>query len=60
MIQFRRNSYANIILEYIALCGEFPYQSLEMMNKSKVVLQRTINALKKEGYITIIPLEFAE
>ena len=53
MIQFRRNSYANIILEYIALCGEFPYQSLEMMNKSKVVLQRTINALKKEGYITI-------
>ena len=53
MIQFRRNSYANIILEYIALCGEFPYQSLEMINKNKIVLQRTINNLKKEGYITI-------
>ena len=53
MIQFRRNSYANIILEYISLCGEFPYQSLEMMNRNKRILQRTINNLKKEGYITI-------
>ena len=43
MIQFRRNSYANIILEYISLCGEFPYQSLEMMNRNKRILQRTIN-----------------
>lgn len=53
MIQFRRNSYANIILEYIALCGEFPYQSLEMLDRNKVILQRTINKLKKEGYVTI-------
>lgn len=53
MIQFRRNSYANIILEYISLCGEFPYQSLEMMDRNKRILQRTINNLKKEGYITI-------
>lgn len=53
MIQFRRNSYANIILEYIALCGEFPYQSLEMINRNKIILQRTINNLRKEGYVTI-------
>lgn len=53
MIQFRKNSYANIILEYIALCGEFPYNSLDILGKNKVILQRTLNNLKKEGYITI-------
>ncbi len=53
MIQFRRGSHANTILEYIALCGEFPYQSLSLINPNKVIMQRTVNQLKKEGYITI-------
>lgn len=54
MIQFRRGSHANNILEYVALCGEFPFQSLNLINPNKVVLLRVVNQLKKEGYITVV------
>lgn len=54
MIQFREDSYSYNILKLIALCGEFPYQSLYLLDGNDRIIKRTILNMKKEGYLTII------
>lgn len=54
MLQFREDSYSYIILMLIALCGEFPYSSLYMLDGNDRIIKRTILNMKKEGYITTI------
>ena len=53
MLQFREGSYSYNILKIIALCGEFPYQSLYLIDGNDRIVKRTILNMKKEGYITI-------
>ena len=54
MLQFREESYSYIILMLIALCGEFPYSSLYMLDGNDRIIKRTILNMKKEGYVTTI------
>lgn len=53
MIRFQEGSYALKILLRIAMAGEFPFKSLDMIGDNKVIAQRTIRKLKEEKYITI-------
>lgn len=52
MIRFQEGSYALIILQRIALAGEFPFKALDLIG-DKIMLQRTIRKLKEQKYITI-------
>ena len=52
MIQFRKDSYAEMLLLHVIMTGEFPYNSMHMFG-DKTMLQRTVLALKKEGYVTV-------
>ena len=54
VIQFREDSYAYNFLKIMALCGEFPYHSLYLLNGNDRIIKRTILNMKKEGYITIL------
>lgn len=54
MLQFRENSYSYTLLKIIALCGEFPYNSLYLLDGNDRIIKRTILNMKKEGYITIL------
>lgn len=48
-----KNSYADKILVALCFSGEFPYNSLEMIDKNKQMLQRNARKLKAESYIGI-------
>lgn len=54
MIQFREDSYGEILLKLIALCGEFPYHSLYLIDGNERILKRTLLNMKKEGYVTVL------
>lgn len=54
MLQFREDSYSEKLLKLIALCGEFPYHSLYMIDGNDRIVKRTLNNMKKEGYITTV------
>ena len=54
MLQFRPDSYSYNLLEIIALCGEFPYNSLYLIEGNERIIKRTVLNMKKEGYITIV------
>lgn len=54
MLQFREDSYCYNILRLIAMCGEFPYQSLYLIDGNERLIKRTILNMKKEGYVTIL------
>jgi len=54
MLQFREDSYSYNLLKIIALCGEFPYNSLYLIDGNERILKRNILNMKKEGYITIV------
>jgi hypothetical protein len=53
MLQFREDSYCYNLLKTIALCGEFPYHSLYLIDGNERLIKRNILNMKKEGYITI-------
>lgn len=54
MLQFREDSYCYLLLQLIALSGEFPYHFLDMMDGNDRIIKRNILNMKKEGYITIL------
>lgn len=54
MIQFRRDSQAVLILKYLCLCGEFPWQSVYLLPANEVTLRRTILKMRKEKYLTVL------
>ena len=52
-IEFQKGSYAEMIINYIALCGEFPWDGIDLMGRSRRIVLRNIRNLKKEGFITV-------
>ena len=54
LIQFRKDSQAVLILKYLCLCGEFPWQSLYLLPANGVTLRRTISKMRKEKYLTVL------
>ena len=54
MLQFREDSYSYNILRIIAMSGEFPYQSLYLIDGNERLIKRTVLNMKKEGYVTIL------
>jgi len=54
MIRFKEDSYGYILLKAIALCGEFPYHSLYLIEGNDRIVKRTILNMKKQGYITVV------
>lgn len=53
MLKFKKGSYAVYLLQMIALCGEFPWQSLYLLDGNDRIIKRTLKQLKNEEYITV-------
>lgn len=51
--RFSEDSYASIIMYYVALAGSFPWKSLNLIPGSHTMVLRTIRGLRDEGYLIV-------
>lgn len=52
-INFLPNSYAKDLLETVVLCGEYPWQSLDLLGKNRLMYVRTLKKIRNESFMTV-------
>lgn len=52
-VKFLNGSYAEDMLKMVALCGEFPWSGLDMIERDKKILLRSLLKIRKDGFMSV-------
>lgn len=52
-VQFLEGSYAEDLLKAVALCGEFPWDGIDMLGRDRTIFVRTLKKIREDGYMSV-------
>lgn len=52
-VKFLEGSYAEELLEAVALCGEYPWSGLDMMERDRTMLLRALKKVRNDYYMSV-------